>query len=497
MPPHGRLRLGRMCVALCTGVAVGFMVHGLGANGPRPKPKKPPGFVFARTQPPAAAKEGEDETAAKAALADDDGADLTPSPPQPPCNLGWTLEEGAWYEGSKLPPHPTADSPDGCGKLCLADEKCTHFVYRKSDGACHKMSGTRGARHPDGPKPKHISGQCVAVADTSAETLSKPGVACSSLARGNVIRNWWRPGDTTARFSSALCSDQPEVLPPTAPPPPEGSGASAPTAAVGKSGGWVKAGLSLQDVASLRRRGVLSQWYVDRVAKVAACLVPKAGCTGWKAWMLRNAGDPRGGMGNVHNRSRYKGPRLVDANRLTDEQVLEVLNGGKYFKFTVVRNPYVRSLATYLERFYRCQRRGRASCLGWLRSLVGDNDQRNLQLFQPTFADYLNLQLRARRARPMFDFKVAHWLPSVLTCGLNELPYDVVVRLDVEDDADVVYSLSGHPQHTAGRGHSQGTSRLLARFYTASALATAHKVYQADLDVLGYRHQGVVPEPVG
>eukprot|EP01062_Namystynia_karyoxenos_P059579 TRINITY_DN51011_c0_g1_i1.p1 TRINITY_DN51011_c0_g1~~TRINITY_DN51011_c0_g1_i1.p1 ORF type:complete len:548 (+),score=170.79 TRINITY_DN51011_c0_g1_i1:74-1645(+) len=442
---------------------------------------------------------------------EDDGPE-TPAPPQPPCALGFTLEEGAWYEGDRLPPHPITKTAEQCGKVCAEEMQCRYFTWRISDGACHRGVGKRGLRHTDGGKKSHhFSGQCAAAPDASGgpTALTTAGKACGSLQRSAALHKWWSPSAPAPPEPPGV--GPPRLCPaggggsdggaPAVPPPPPKTGADAPAAVVGRDKGWVKGQLTAEHVSSLRRRGVLGQWYIDHTTKVAACLVPKAGCTGWKAWLLHMSGDPRMGQGNVHNRSRYRGPRLIDANTLSDRQMLSILNDGTYFKFAVVRNPFTRSLATYLERFYQCHtRRTLGDCIGWGRALVGNMDTRNMRTFSPSFSEYLSLQHRQLRAHPTFNYMSAHWLASAITCGLDEIPYDFVVRLERPKDAELVYSLAGH-KNVFGRavgGHSQGTTAKLTRYYsTQAALALAQQVYQHDTDVLGYKHQGVVPEPLG
>ena len=113
--------------------------------------------------------------------------------------------------------------------------------------------------------------------------------------------------------------------------------ATAVTQVVGQKGAWVPNELTIGLVGMLRRRGVLDQLVVDRERRIMYCGVPKAGMTFFKSWFLK-----RHGLWDVLNRKRaqlgFGGPRnggvekLVDGRHMRDDEIMEVLNDGGYFK---------------------------------------------------------------------------------------------------------------------------------------------------------------------
>eukprot|EP00659_Diplonema_papillatum_P015595 gene15595-23803_t len=267
-----------------------------------------------------------------------------------------------------------------------------------------------------------------------------------------------------------------------------------PGAAAAKQGSFTDAGLSAAQVRELRIRGVSEQFYVDHELKLLYCVIPKAGCTSYKAWLLNNAGLFKGGT--VHNRELYKGPRIVNGQFISDEALRGILNGGEYFKFTVTRSPYTRSLATYLERFNKCEnstRRTKNECVMWKRALTGGEEP--LPKDDMTFVEYLKT-MKAHKLN-IVDFRNAHWVPGVQVCGLDHIEYDWVGRLEDPTDAEMLYAIVGErpmaKKHGVDLAHSVGTSAKIKKYYTEEAKQLVAELYESDISRIGYKSDGVVP----
>lgn len=273
-----------------------------------------------------------------------------------------------------------------------------------------------------------------------------------------------------------------------------------PTASVADEKKWLKLGVSLVHVQQLRARGIIDQLYIDEKLKIMYCAVPKSGCTGLKGWMLKGAGLFTGG--SAHNKTLFKGPRLRVATYMTDEEVQKVLNNGEYFKFTIVRNPFTRVLATYLERFNTClqqKRRTAGECHMWKKALTRDEAAAKGLKDDMTFQDYLDSLDKYGPQHKPINFLNAHWLPASQVCAMDEIEYDYVGRLEEKSDMQMVYDFTGQqPEFSASQKkklqHSEGTDKKKAQYFTEKAHDDIARLYKNwDLDLLGYTSTNVVP----
>eukprot|EP01062_Namystynia_karyoxenos_P034029 TRINITY_DN2496_c0_g1_i2.p1 TRINITY_DN2496_c0_g1~~TRINITY_DN2496_c0_g1_i2.p1 ORF type:complete len:867 (+),score=268.45 TRINITY_DN2496_c0_g1_i2:219-2819(+) len=316
---------------------------------------------------------------------------------------------------------------------------------------------------------------------------------------------------------------------------------------IARRGGWSKQRVTLQEVQALRARGVLNHFYLDRELRLLSCMVPKAGSTTLKAFFLSNAGDWPGG-GTVHNKSRFHDHRLQAGDFISDEDFVELLNSGRYFKFTMVRNPFSRSLAAYLERFHECQRtRLIEECKMWRRSLTTPGGE-GLPTYRPGVfveAEHSGKQRRGHivsvlpngrvavdfpagkdglpRASGVYDpsqlrmaelgrdttfvhfleglrayptkkvtWQNAHWLPSADVCALDVVQYDWVGRLEVQDDWKLLYSVVGtragfNEAQKRSLKHSVGTAMQSVQFYTFENIDRAEELFSmTDIGIIGY-----------
>eukprot|EP01063_Lacrimia_lanifica_P014199 TRINITY_DN20838_c0_g1_i1.p1 TRINITY_DN20838_c0_g1~~TRINITY_DN20838_c0_g1_i1.p1 ORF type:complete len:579 (+),score=190.18 TRINITY_DN20838_c0_g1_i1:46-1782(+) len=324
---------------------------------------------------------------------------------------------------------------------------------------------------------------------------------CGSMHRSNLLRDLfyeWKGGErkpVPGMRPPAHCDGYtPEETTPSV--TKEHTSDQHPTVAAGRERRFVKQALTADGVKMLRRSGVAEQLYLDHELKLLYCVVPKAGCTSFKAWLLNNAKLFKGGT--VHDRSLYSGARVQNAQFVSDDVLMDALNGGEYFKFTVTRSPYTRSLATYLERFNKCEkqtRRTKGECDMWKRALVGPTG-RTMPRDDMSYPEFLDVMKAA--AVPEVDFRNAHWVSNVQVCGYDQLAYDWMGHLEDSKDSELLYAITGQPgfkkDKQSGLRHSEGTSSKIPHYYSPEAKRLIEEIF-ADTDVskLGYVAEGVVP----
>ena len=256
---------------------------------------------------------------------------------------------------------------------------------------------------------------------------------------------------------------------------------------------FIKQTLSLAQVKELRDTGVAEQLYIDTQDKILYCVVPKAGCTTYKSWLLYNAGLYNG-KGTIHKRDLYRG-RVKNADFMQDDELRDILNSGDYFKFTVSRSPYTRALATYLERFHNCEslpKMNPSVCNMWRRALYGS--QYNPAAEKPITSFKQFLDIMKANFLPRVDYKNAHWVSNTRVCGLDRIAYDWVGRLEDRADTQILYGLTGKGRSPfKADGHTQSTSSKIPEHYTEETKRLVTEIYDNDVSLLGYVTDGVVP----
>lgn len=146
--------------------------------------------------------------------------------------------------------------------------------------------------------------------------------------------------------------------------------------------------------------------------------------------------------------------------RLSERQMIQFAS---LLKFTVVRNPYTRTLSAYLDKVERkASARGRAT----------------------SFADFLE-QLETGKL-----FTNAHWAPQ---CSLMLLPID---QFDFIGKAESLGQDLAHIQYTirptqnspiaSSLGNATDANKKLVNYYNEELIAKVRKLYRADFDTFGY-----------
>ena len=267
------------------------------------------------------------------------------------------------------------------------------------------------------------------------------------------------------------------------------------TTTVGNNGGWYPNTVSLNQVRDLRRKGVLHQFVFDHELKLAFCGIPKAGFTLTKAWILQAAD-----MWDVYNASAkgtFSNQRISSGKFMTDSEIKSVLNSGEYFKFTVVRDPFTRVLASFHDRISEClQKSGSSECKQWYKSLGGVS--RWAMMGRIGFRDYLGLlkNLKSKMSDVDITFLTGHWLPQTSVCALDKIAFDYIGRMESEDvDHQLLYDIVGKQGMTARQRRSLDKSqntRAHVHHYGSDSeevrdnVKAVAQIFEEDIRQLGY-----------
>lgn len=133
------------------------------------------------------------------------------------------------------------------------------------------------------------------------------------------------------------------------------------------------------------------------------------------------------------------------------------------FKFTVVRNPYTRTLSAYLDKVER-----RAKAKGHTTS----------------FAHFLRVLENGKL------FKNAHWAPqySLMLLPVDQLDFvGKMERLDrdLAHINDRIRPTQHHPV-ASSLGNATDANKKLATYYNEDLIAKVRKLYRADFDIFDY-----------
>lgn len=134
------------------------------------------------------------------------------------------------------------------------------------------------------------------------------------------------------------------------------------------------------------------------------------------------------------------------------------------YRFTFVRNPYVRVLSAYLDKVQRKAAHGRRAM---------------------SFPEFL------RRLERGALYRNAHWAPQASLLLLPVTEYDFIGRVESleRDLAAVLATLQGGPVDRPPRsalGNWTGAGGRLAQYYDDDSLAIVRRLYARDFEAFGY-----------
>lgn len=143
----------------------------------------------------------------------------------------------------------------------------------------------------------------------------------------------------------------------------------------------------------------------------------------------------------------------------------EMAGFGSLYRFTFVRNPYVRVLSAYLDKIERKAAQGNGKAI--------------------SFSEFLRQLERGDL------YRNAHWAPQASLLLLPVTEYDFIGRVESleRDLAAVLATLQGRPGDRPPRsalGNWTGAGGRLAQYYDDDSLAIVRRLYARDFEAFGY-----------
>lgn len=208
-------------------------------------------------------------------------------------------------------------------------------------------------------------------------------------------------------------------------------------------------------------------------------MVPKAGCSNWIMLLRRLQGF------KDHNE-----PRLIYDRRsngltyTTYENALNTLDLDRYFKFSFVRHPYTRLIASYRNKFDATYS---PTSSFWQR--VADTMLRTIGEPADTALTFSRFVRFVETQAP--DEMNEHWAPQSLLLALDRFPFDFIGNLESfkPDYARVSRELGieiPFPSQKDVRFPSTGANALAQRWLSPQIRAILRNIYESDLEAFGY-----------
>jgi Sulfotransferase family len=247
----------------------------------------------------------------------------------------------------------------------------------------------------------------------------------------------------------------------------------------------------VRNVTSLTGQQILARPFATRVivsekSRLIYCPIPKAASSNWK-YLIRKFE----GLDDYLDLSKAHSPELSGLRYLTDyspAEVERILNDPSYFKFTFVRDPYSRTLSCYLNKF---QNHGEEYVRTEYRSFLA-------QLFDWRYAREVAIESEPRPSFSAFVDEIAkqtpfemnaHWAPQTLLCGLGEMPYDFVGKMEhLQADVEHVFNKIGRPgehfptQAEIGFPPSGATDAMFNDLYTVETMMKIRVIFDIDFN---------------
>jgi len=178
---------------------------------------------------------------------------------------------------------------------------------------------------------------------------------------------------------------------------------------------------------------------------------------------------------NVHD--RLESPLLM-IYQLPADQLLEILNGTAFFKFSFVRNPFTRTLSAYLDKIVRNQRHKRSILL----ALGRDPDELG------QFVSFKEFVQAVVSIEPYH--RDNHWRPQVEQLFLPMVHYDFLGRFERldEDLGTALRRITGVRPGAVARDLSYKTDAAagIAEYYDDETADLVRMAYADDFETFGY-----------
>ncbi|CAI5496901.1 unnamed protein product [Closterium sp. Naga37s-1] len=232
---------------------------------------------------------------------------------------------------------------------------------------------------------------------------------------------------------------------------------------------------------------------VEPTLGIAYCSMPKVACTGWKMWLRAMLGLPKPRDPFLAHSHKESG--LGDlSQKYSEKQATKLMTRRTMFKFTFVRNPYVRIASTYMNKLVITDAPERKEGWGtrkfWNQEFFG-TAKRILDLLKDpatdlvSFPDFIRLLDHLRRTRVKTDRHISR---QVDICGLAHVQYDFVGRFEhLEEDVRQVtarFNDSHLDIFNFGKSvHATNSEAQLARLYDRDTVLTVSRIFKSDLNV--------------
>lgn len=243
-------------------------------------------------------------------------------------------------------------------------------------------------------------------------------------------------------------------------------------------------------IADILQQPFASNIIVSERNRFIYCPIPKAASTNWKYIIRKLEGvADYGSLHTAHNRNT-SGMRYLSDYSPTEAHML--LTNSDYFKFTFVRDPYMRLLSCYMDKFRNSDpnyteteyRTFVAAAFSWRYARRSDL----LSAPRPSFRSFVHAISTASLASMN-----EHWRPQTLLCGFGIMPYDFVGRMEqVQRDTRTVLQRIGFAdesfptQNDLGFPPSGASTSLALNLYTTDLIFATRAIYTMDFEALGY-----------
>ncbi|XP_038060769.1 carbohydrate sulfotransferase 11-like [Patiria miniata] len=236
----------------------------------------------------------------------------------------------------------------------------------------------------------------------------------------------------------------------------------------------------------------LRNLFVQHKSKIIFCAVPKNGCSNWKRVAMV--------LGGVYNQT--EDIPLREAHMDTGLKRLIQLSPAErnrtlqtYTKFMYARQPFLRLLSAYLDKFEgkAASRQGqylRDIAKGIMRRYRKNATTRDLQTGENiTWYEWMTY-LTNQTERADFD---PHWLEIHKLCSPCQINYDYMGKLETVDD-DARYMLTSlevqdKVNFPTGDEHQTNSSQAYSTYFgrvTMASLQRLWEVYKLDFELFGY-----------
>jgi hypothetical protein len=167
--------------------------------------------------------------------------------------------------------------------------------------------------------------------------------------------------------------------------------------------------------------------------------------------------------------------------KMSEQDYADAMHGNRYFRFTIVRNPYERLLSCYLSKVAKNMPQ-RAQILALRKGIPVAAAMQLDDLV--SFGDFL--ETIAQQSVRAMD---GHWRPQADQLLLGVVNYDFIGRYERLADCLGYLKAQFFPSSTVlipGATNSTGSSSLLGQYYDRQCVDRVQSLYADDFEIFGY-----------